>query len=59
MYYNIIRLEQIPKIVFAHIYSCHNYGSVFKPMAGNIEIAYIKYTIVSLVTGLTHGQFHC
>ena len=42
MYYNIIKLEQIPKIVFAHIYSCHNYGSVFKPMAGNIEIAYIK-----------------
>lgn len=42
MYYNIINLKEIPDVIFAHIYSCYDYGSNFKPAEGNLEIAYMK-----------------
>lgn len=42
MLYNRIKLESIPRPVFAHVYSCPGYESRFKKMQPNIEIAYVK-----------------
>ncbi len=42
MFYNLIDVKEIPDVMFAHIYSCYNYGTSIKATEGNIEIAYIK-----------------
>ena len=42
MLYNIIKLNSIPEIVFAHVYHCTNYRVNFNPMKPKIEIAYIE-----------------
>ncbi len=42
MLYTRFHLKNIPRIIFAHVYSCPGYKVNFKKMAPNIEIAYIK-----------------
>ncbi len=42
MLYTKLTLKNIPRPVFAHVYSCPGYKTRFKKMAPNIEIAYIK-----------------
>lgn len=51
MIYNIIKLDTIPEIVFAHVYHCVNYKVSFKPMKPNIEIAYIETGKLKLIFG--------
>lgn len=42
MLYNILQLNAIPDVVFAHIHQSTDYEVHFKPMEPNLEIAYIK-----------------
>ncbi len=50
MLYHILKLNNIPEPVFAHVYSCPDYAINFKEMMPNLEIAYIK-------TGELSGEF--
>lgn len=51
MFYNVIKLDTMPSIVFAHVYHCVNYKVSFKPMKPNIEIAYIETGNLKLIFG--------
>ena len=39
---NKLKLDYIPKPIFAHVYSCPGYELKLKKITPNIEIAYIK-----------------
>ncbi len=49
MLYNILKLNTIPDVVFAHIHQSANYTVHFNPMEPNLEIAYIKTGPLKLI----------
>ena len=42
MFFNKIKLESIPKPVFAHVYSCPGYKTKLNKNSPSVEIAYVK-----------------